>query len=65
MKLMVFCNIWDKWYWTVIQAEGKTIYHAGDTADFSDLALLKEQFSIDVAFLPIGDNYTMVLEDVV
>ena len=47
----------------VIQAEGKTIYHAGDTADFSDLALLKEQFSIDVAFLPIGDNYTMGPED--
>lgn len=47
----------------VIHAEGKTIYHAGDTADFSDLALLKEQFSIDVAFLPIGDNYTMGPED--
>ena len=47
----------------VIQAEGKMIYHAGDTADFSDLALLKEQFSIDVAFLPIGDNYTMGPED--
>lgn len=47
----------------IIQAEGKTIYHAGDTADFSDLALLGEQFSIDVAFLPIGDNYTMGPED--
>lgn len=47
----------------IIHAEGKTIYHAGDTADFSDLALLKEQFSIDVAFLPIGDNYTMGPED--
>lgn len=47
----------------VIQAEGKTIYHAGDTADFSDLALLAEHFSIDVAFLPIGDNYTMGPED--
>ena len=47
----------------VIQAEGKTIYHAGDTADFSDLALLAEQFTIDVAFLPIGDNFTMGPED--
>lgn len=47
----------------ILQAEGKTIYHAGDTADFSDLALLAEQFAIDVAFLPIGDNYTMGPED--
>ena len=37
--------------------------HAGDTADFSDLALLAEQFTIDVAFLPIGDNFTMGPED--
>ncbi|MEY8445857.1 metal-dependent hydrolase [Enterococcus ratti] len=49
----------------IIQAEGKTVYHAGDTADFSDLSLLAEQFSIDVAFLPIGDNYTMGPEDAV
>jgi len=41
----------------IIQAEGKTIYHAGDTAYFSDLGLLAEEFDIDVAFLPIGDNY--------
>ncbi|GKS55724.1 metal-dependent hydrolase [Enterococcus mundtii] len=47
----------------LIQADGKTIYHAGDTADFSDLALLGEQFMIDIAFLPIGDNYTMGPED--
>ncbi|WP_165005601.1 MULTISPECIES: metal-dependent hydrolase [unclassified Enterococcus] len=47
----------------VLQADGKTIYHAGDTADFSDLSLLAEQFSIDVAFLPIGDNYTMGPKD--
>lgn len=43
----------------LLQAEGKTIYHAGDTADFSDLALLGEDYQIDVAFLPIGDNFTM------
>ncbi len=47
----------------IIQAEGKTIYHAGDTAYFSDLGLLAEEFDIDVAFLPIGDNYTMGPED--
>jgi L-ascorbate metabolism protein UlaG (beta-lactamase superfamily) len=40
-------------------AEGKSIYHAGDTALFSDMKLIGEQNRIDLAFLPIGDNYTM------
>ncbi|MCQ6273415.1 metal-dependent hydrolase [Bacillus sp. V3B] len=40
-------------------AEGKTIYHAGDTALFSDMKLIGERHPIDLAFLPIGDNYTM------
>ncbi|MFJ8262445.1 metal-dependent hydrolase [Rummeliibacillus sp. NPDC094406] len=43
--------------------EGKTIYHAGDTALFSDMKLIGENHPIDVAFLPIGDNFTMGLED--
>lgn len=43
----------------LLEAEGKVIYHAGDTADSSDLALLGENYEIDVAFLPIGDNFTM------
>lgn len=43
--------------------EGKTIYHAGDTALFSDIKLIGELNSIDVAFLPIGDNFTMGPED--
>ncbi|MBL1230264.1 metal-dependent hydrolase [Enterococcus sp. BWB1-3] len=43
----------------IFQAEGKTIYHAGDTALFSDMKLLGELYEIDVAFLPIGDNFTM------
>lgn len=47
----------------ILQADGKTLYLAGDTAYFSDMALLKNDFSIDVAFLPIGDNYTMGLTD--
>lgn len=46
-------------------AEGKTIYHAGDTALFSDMKLIGERNSIDVAFLPIGDNFTMGIEDAV
>ena len=43
--------------------EGKTIYHAGDTALFSDMKLIGERHPIDVAFLPIGDNFTMGPED--
>ncbi|MGM8213592.1 metal-dependent hydrolase [Virgibacillus sp. W0430] len=41
----------------------KTIYHAGDTALFSDLKLIGEMNTIDVAFLPIGDNFTMGPEE--
>ncbi|MDE5412314.1 metal-dependent hydrolase [Alkalihalobacterium chitinilyticum] len=46
-------------------AEGKTIYHAGDTALFSDMKMIGELNTIDVAFLPIGDNFTMGPEDAV
>ncbi|WP_059103806.1 metal-dependent hydrolase [Shouchella shacheensis] len=44
-------------------AEGKTFYHAGDTALFSDLKLIGERNDIELAFLPIGDNFTMGPED--
>ncbi|MGE7622714.1 metal-dependent hydrolase [Viridibacillus sp. NPDC096237] len=44
-------------------ADGKTVYHAGDTALFSDMKLIGERHPIDVAFLPIGDNFTMGPED--
>lgn len=43
----------------VFHQNGKTIYHAGDTALFSDMKLIGEDFPIDIAFLPIGDNFTM------
>lgn len=49
----------------VIEIDGVTIYHAGDTAYFSDLELLSEDFDIDLAFLPIGDNFTMGIRDAV
>lgn len=42
----------------VLEIGRKTIYHAGDTALTSDMALLAED-QIDVALLPIGDVYTM------
>jgi len=43
----------------IINCEGKTIYHAGDTALFSDMKMFGELHEIDLAFLPIGDTYTM------
>ncbi|MGM0874897.1 MAG: metal-dependent hydrolase [Bacillota bacterium] len=46
-------------------ADGQTIYHAGDTALFSDMKMIGERHSIDLAFLPIGDNLTMGPKDAV
>lgn len=42
----------------LLEIAGKKIYHAGDTALTSDMALLAEEH-IDAALLPIGDVYTM------
>ncbi len=38
---------------------GFTFYHAGDTALFSDMQLLCELYRPELAFLPIGDLFTM------
>jgi L-ascorbate metabolism protein UlaG (beta-lactamase superfamily) len=43
--------------------DGKTIYHAGDTGLFGDMELIGRLNHIDVALLPIGDNFTMGPED--
>ena len=48
----------------VIYADGKKIYIAGDTALTYDMKLLEDE-KLDWAFLPIGDNYTMGVEDAV
>ncbi|WJE14635.1 metal-dependent hydrolase [Halobacillus sp. ACCC02827] len=47
----------------LLTIDGKTIYHAGDTGLFSDMKLIGERNDIDLAFLPIGDNFTMGPED--
>src|SRR5690606_331654 len=47
----------------LLTVEGKTIYHAGDTALFGDMQMIGKRHPIDVAFLPIGDNFTMGPED--
>lgn len=41
----------------------KTIYHLGDTSLYSDLKLIGDTNDIDLAFIPIGDNFTMGPED--
>lgn len=44
----------------VIEFEnGVKFYHAGDTAVFGDMALIRDLYSPDVACLPIGDHFTM------
>ncbi len=42
----------------LLEVEGKRVLHAGDTALFSDMSLIGRE-PIDLAFLPIGDNFTM------
>jgi len=49
----------------IVKFGGKTVYFAGDTGLFSDMRMLGELNSIDVAFLPIGDNFTMGIADAV
>jgi L-ascorbate metabolism protein UlaG (beta-lactamase superfamily) len=38
--------------------DGKTVYDAADTGLFGDMRLIGEE-GVDLAILPIGDNYTM------
>lgn len=49
----------------LFEADGKTVYHMGDTALYSDMKLIGEFEDIDLAFIPIGDNFTMGIEDAV
>ncbi|MFC4454316.1 metal-dependent hydrolase [Deinococcus sonorensis] len=46
----------------VIEFGGKRLYFAGDTSLFSDMQLIGDR-GLDLAFLPIGDNYTMGPEE--
>lgn len=46
----------------LLSIEGKNIYHACDTGLFYDMKLIGEE-GIDVAILPIGDNFTMGPDD--
>jgi len=43
----------------VLRAEGKTVYHMGDTEIFGDMALVQEIYEPHVGLVPIGDRFTM------
>ena len=47
----------------LVKMDGKTLYHTGDTGLFYDMKLIGEMNEIDLAVLPIGDNFTMGIED--
>ena len=47
----------------VIQNEEGTFYYAGDTALTKDMELIGEEFSLNFAVLPVGDNFTMGVAD--
>lgn len=49
----------------VIEGERKNIYIAGDTALTFDMKLIPMQLKLDLAILPIGDNFTMGIADAI
>ncbi len=49
----------------VITMGGKKVYHAGDTGIFLDMKLIGEMDKIDIYMAPIGDNFTMGIDDAV
>lgn len=49
----------------VLTIDGKSIYHTGDTGLFYDMKLIGEMTRIDYMLLPIGDNFTMGIDDAV
>jgi L-ascorbate metabolism protein UlaG (beta-lactamase superfamily) len=40
-------------------ADGPVLYHAGDTAVFGDMSLIRELYAPEIVMLPIGGYYTM------
>lgn len=47
----------------LLYAEGRCLYLMGDTAPFAEMAWIGEEHDVDVAFMPVGDNYTMGPDD--
>lgn len=49
----------------VINSSDGCFYFAGDTALHFDMKLIPEFFDLDLAILPIGDNFTMGIEEAI
>ncbi len=49
----------------ILTSENKQVYIAGDTALTMDMKLIPQTTKLDLAILPIGDNFTMGLEDAI
>ncbi len=49
----------------LLTIDGKTVYHTGDTGLFLDMKLIGELNKIDYMLVPIGDNFTMGIDDAV
>ena len=49
----------------VIEGEHKNIYIAGDTALTMDMKLIPMRTKLDLAILPIGNNFTMDIDDAI
>lgn len=49
----------------ILSADGKEVYIAGDTALTMDMKLIPLSKKLDLAILPIGDNFTMGIDDAV
>jgi len=49
----------------VLSADNKHIYIAGDTALHMDMQLIPLTYTLDLAILPIGDNFTMGIDDAI
>ena len=47
----------------VISAKETTFYFAGDTALHQDMKQIADEYKLDFAVLPIGDNFTMGIDD--
>jgi L-ascorbate metabolism protein UlaG (beta-lactamase superfamily) len=45
--------------YVLTQKDGRRAYFAGDTAAFSDMTLIQQLYQPELAFLPIGDHFTM------
>lgn len=45
--------------YVITAKDGRRMYFAGDTDVFSDMSLIAELYQPELAFLPIGDHYTM------